>query len=466
MHFVMFLGKTKRIHFIGIGGSGMSGIAEVLINRGFEVTGSDKTRTPVTDHLEKLGATIRFQHSADHIQGSQVVVVSSAIATDNVEVLAARENMIPVIPRAEMLAELMRMKHGIAIAGTHGKTTTTSLVGTVLAGGNLDPTVIIGGRLKSIGGHAHFGESDILVAEADESDGSFLHLSPTIAVVTTLDEEHMDYYKTLENMKETFLSFINRVPFYGSAILCLDDPNLQSMIPFIEKRHITYGLTTQADYTARNIFVDGLKTYFTVHYQGKELGTILSGALGNHNVCNTLAAVAVGMELNMDFTTIVESLKGFTGVQRRFEIVHESESLLLVDDYGHHPAEIRATLKTAKLVWPDRHLTVVFQPHRFSRTRLLLKDFWSAFNDADRLMVLDIYSAGEQPVAGIDGKVVAEGIKNFGHKNVEYINNKKQAVSRLIETLKPDSVVMTLGAGDVWEIGQELLSSLPEREQE
>ena len=460
------LGHVQHIHFLGIGGIGMCGLAELLHSQGYTITGSDLAEAVTVERLRHLGVPVLVGHAASNLGNADLLVYSSAIRSNNPELIEAQRREIPVVSRGEMLAEVMRLQDGIAIAGTHGKTTTTSLVGTVLAGGNLDPTVVIGGRLKSIGGHAQFGESDILVAEADESDGSFLHLSPTIAVVTTLDEEHMDYYKTLENMKETFLSFLNRVPFYGSAVLCLDDPNLQSMIPFIEKRHITYGLTTQADYTARNIFVDGLKTYFTVHYQGKELGTILSGALGNHNVCNTLAAVAVGMELNMDFTTIVESLKGFTGVQRRFEIVHESESLLLVDDYGHHPAEIRATLKTAKLVWPDRHLTVVFQPHRFSRTRLLLKDFWSAFNDADRLMVLDIYSAGEQPVAGIDGKVVAEGIKNFGHKNVEYINNKKQAVSRLIETLKPDSVVMTLGAGDVWEIGQELLSNLPEREQE
>ncbi|HJL73468.1 MAG TPA: UDP-N-acetylmuramate--L-alanine ligase, partial [Nitrospinaceae bacterium] len=294
----MFLGKTKRIHFIGIGGSGMSGIAEVLINQGYEVSGSDRAQTPVTDHLEQLGAKIFFDHATENIESSQVVVASSAIGSDNVEVVAAKERMIPVIPRAEMLAELMRMKYGIAIAGTHGKTTTTSLVSTVLAGGHLDPTVIIGGRLKNVGGHAKLGQSEFLVAEADESDGSFIRLSPTIAVVTTLDEEHMDFYLTLENMKNTFLEFINKIPFYGSAILCLDDPNIQSLIPRVEKRYITYGLTSQADYTARNISIEGLKTYFTVYHQGKELGRILSGAPGQHNVLNTLAAVAVGMELD------------------------------------------------------------------------------------------------------------------------------------------------------------------------
>ncbi|MCH8157932.1 MAG: UDP-N-acetylmuramate--L-alanine ligase, partial [Nitrospinae bacterium] len=426
----MFLGKTKRIHFIGIGGSGMSGIAEVLINQGYEVSGSDKTRTSITDHLEQLGARIQFKHAAGNIENAQVVVASSAIGPDNVEVAAAREGMIPVIPRAEMLAELMRMKYGIAIAGTHGKTTTTSLVATVLAGGGLDPTVIIGGRLKSIGSHAKMGQSEFLVAEADESDGSFLRLSPTIAVVTTLDEEHMDFYHTLDNMKETFLEFINKVPFYGSAILCLDDPNIQSLIPRVEKRHITYGLTTQADYTARNIAIDGLSTYFTVYHHGKELGRILSGALGRHNVLNTLAAVAVGMELDIDFDTIAASLKNFEGVQRRFEVVEQSDDLILVDDYGHHPVEIRATLKTAKEVWPDRRLVVVFQPRRFSRTQLLMKEFWSAFNDADHLFVTDIYPAGESPIEGVHARRIVEGVREFGHKNAEYVESRSEVNNR------------------------------------
>ncbi|SVA94340.1 uncharacterized protein METZ01_LOCUS147194, partial [marine metagenome] len=324
----------------------MSGIAEVLINQDYEVSGSDPSSNRVTDHLKALGADIRHDHSAKNVRGKHVVVVSSAISDDNVEVQAAREQSIPVIPRAEMLAELMRMKYGIAIAGTHGKTTTTSLVATVLAAGNLDPTVVIGGRIKNMGGHAKLGESQYLIAEADESDGSFLKLSPTLAVVTTLDEEHMDFYRTMQNMKSTFLQFLNKIPFYGAAILCLDDANLQSLLPRIEKRTITYGLKSQANYTARNISVEGLKTYFTVYHQGKKLGKILSGALGRHNVCNTLAAVAVGMELSMDFPTIAESLKTFTGVQRRFEILKQSESLIIVDDYGHHPVEIQATLST------------------------------------------------------------------------------------------------------------------------
>ncbi len=455
----MFLGKTKRIHFIGIGGSGMSGIAEVLINQGYEVSGSDKVRTSITDHLEQLGARIHFEHAPGNIENVQLVITSSAIKSDNIEVVAAQQRMIPVIPRAEMLAELMRMKYGIAIAGTHGKTTTTSLVATVLAGGELDPTVIIGGRLKNIGGHAKMGQSEFLVAEADESDGSFLRLSPTITVVTTLDEEHMDFYHTLDNIKKTFLEFINKVPFYGSAILCLDDPNIQSLIPSVKKRHITYGLTTQADYTARNIVIEDLNTYFTVYHHGRELGRILSGTLGQHNVLNTLAAVAVGMELNLDFDTVAASLKNFGGVQRRFEVVEKSDELILVDDYGHHPAEIRATLKTAKEAWPDRRLIVVFQPHRYSRTQSLMKEFWSAFNDADHLLVTDIYSAGELPIEGVDARQIAEGVREFGHKEVEHIGNN-QVSDRISRLVKPGDAVMTLGAGDVWKLGRNLLSTL------
>ena len=456
----MFLGKTKRIHFIGIGGSGMSGIAEVLINQGFDVTGSDVGKTSVTRHLESIGARIACSHQAENIRDVQVVVVSSAIQPDNAEVVAAREQMIPVIPRAEMLAELMRMKYGIAIAGTHGKTTTTSLVATVLAGGGLDPTMVIGGRLKSFSGHAKLGQSEFLVAEADESDGSFLRLSPTFAVVTTLDEEHMDYYRTLAGIKSAFLTFINKVPFFGASILCLDDPNIQSLLPQVEKRYITYGLTTQADYTARNISVEGMQSFFTVYHRGKKLGRINSGALGRHNVLNTLAAVAVGMELNLEFKTIAESLKDFTGVQRRFEIVHQSESLTLVDDYGHHPAEIQTTLRTAKEVWPDRKLTVIFQPHRYSRTQSLLKSFCAAFNDADHLILLDIYPAGEPPIEGINSRKIAEGAREMGHKSVEYMENRNEVVPHLLRTLKSGDVVMTLGAGNVWELNSMFIANL------
>ena len=453
----MLLGKTKKIHFVGIGGSGMSGIAEVLINQEYEVSGSDKSETSVTTHLKSLGAKIFFNHAPENVDGAQVVVMSSAIDPSNPEITRAKETMVPVIPRAEMLAELMRMKYGIAIAGTHGKTTTTSLVSTVLAGGELDPTVIIGGRLKNTGSHAKLGQSKFLVAEADESDGSFMRLSPSIAVVTTLDKEHMDFYKTLENMKDTFLRFINKIPFYGSAILCLDDPNIQSLIPYVEKRFITYGLSSQADYTARNISIDGLKTYFNVFRFGKDLGRIRSGALGQHNVLNTLAAVAVGIELDLDFKTIADSLLQFEGVQRRFEIVSQSNKLTLVDDYGHHPVEIKASLKTAKEVWPSSRLIIIFQPHRFSRTKLLMKDFWSAFNDADYLFVMDIFSAGESPLGRLHANDIVEGARECGHKNAKYIKNKNELNKQLDRLIKPGDVLMTLGAGDVWNLGRDFL---------
>ncbi len=459
----MFLGKTKRIHFIGIGGSGMSGIAEVLINQGYEVTGSDKARSNVTGHLEKIGARIAYEHRAENVDGCQVVVTSTAVKPDNVEVLSAREQTIPVIRRAEMLAELMRMKQGIAIAGTHGKTTTTSLVATVLTGGGLDPTVIIGGKLKSAGSHAKMGESDILVAEADESDGTFLKLTPAIAVVTTLDEEHMDFYKTLDNLKEAFLTFLNNIPFYGVSVLCLDETHIQSLIPRLEKRFITYGLVSQGDYTARNICVNGLDTNFDVFYHGEELGTIHSVAPGKHNVLNTLAAVAVGMELNLTFDTIAKALKQFTGVQRRFELHRNTDSLVVVDDYGHHPVEVQATLKTAKEVWPGRRLVVVFQPHRYSRTQTQMEHFWSAFNDSDYLIVNDIFPAGEEPIEGVHATGIVNGVRNFGHKNAEHIAAPKETLKRLSRILQPGDVFMTLGAGNVWELGRDLLANLPER---
>ncbi len=439
----------------------MSGIAEVLINQGYEVSGSDRSKSKVTAHLKQIGAKIHYRHVAKNIEKAQVVVVSSAVRPDNAEVVAAKEKSIPVIPRAEMLAELMRMKHGIAIAGTHGKTTTTSLVATVLAGGKLDPTVVIGGRLKSLGSNAKLGQSAFLVAEADESDGSFLRLSPTIAVVTTLDEEHMDYYKTLDKMKESFLAFLNRIPFYGTAVLCLDDSNIQTLIPKIEKRYITYGLTSQADYTAKNIATDGMKTHFTVCYQGKELGEIISCIPGKHNVCNTLAAIAVGMELNLTFNNIRESLMEFSGVHRRFEIGFQSRSLVVVDDYGHHPAEIQATLSAAKDVWPDRRLIVVFQPHRYTRTQLLMEQFCTSFNNADLLIVSSIYAAGEDPIEGVNAQQVADGARKFGHKHVEYIESKKNVITHLLKTVQPNDVVMTLGAGDIWEVGRDLVDKLP-----
>ncbi len=437
----------------------MSGIAEVLINQGYEVSGSDKTESSITDHLLQLGAKIFFNHDPNNIKNAQVVVMSSAINMDNPEIIKAKENMIPVIPRAEMLAELMRMRYGIAIAGTHGKTTTTSLVSTVLAGGKLDPTVIIGGQLKNTGSHAKLGQSKFLVAEADESDGSFMKLSPSIAVVTTIDEEHMDFYQTLENMKNTFLDFINKIPFYGSAVLCLDDPNIQSLIPRIDKRYITYGLSSQADYTARNISIEGLKTYFNVFHQGKDLGRIRSGALGKHNVLNTLAAVAVGIELDLDFEVIASSLLYFEGVQRRFEIAQNSGGIILVDDYGHHPVEIKASLKTVKEVWPTSRLIVIFQPHRYSRTKILMEEFWSAFNDADHLFVMDIFPAGEPVLDNVHANDLVDGVRDRGHKNANYIKNQEELNKELSDLVAQGDILMTLGAGDVWELGKTFMAN-------
>jgi len=436
----------------------MSGIAEVLKNQGYEVTGSDMKRSRVTEHLESLGVRVSEGHLAEHVEDAQVVVVSSAVDPKNVEVAAARERMIPVIPRAEMLAELMRMKHGIAIAGTHGKTTTTSMVATVLDHGGLDPTVVIGGRLKSASGHSKLGQSEFLVAEADESDGSFLKLSPTLAVITTLDEEHMDYYKTLDGMKQAFLAFINKVPFYGAAVICLDDANLQSLIPSIEKRILTYGLTAQADVTAKHIALENMTSRFTVYHRGRELGRVVSRALGHHNVQNALAAVAVGLELGIAFAEIRTAIEEFAGVQRRFEIVHQDDELILVDDYGHHPAEIEATLKTAREAWPERRLVVVFQPHRYSRTKWLLESFWRAFNDADRLIVTDIYPGGEAPIEGVHARRIAEGVKESGHRNVEYVAGLGEVARRLQDSLQPGDVVITLGAGDVGDVLRRLMS--------
>ena len=439
----------------------MSGIAEVLINLGYEVSGSDQARSTVTDHLEKVGAKISYRHLAENVQHAQVVVTSTAVKPSNTELISAREKMIPVIPRAEMLAELMRMKYGIAIAGTHGKTTTTSLVATVLGEGKLDPTVVIGGRLKSIGSNAKLGQSKFLVAEADESDGSFLHLAPAIAVVTTLDEEHLDFYNTFEKMKTVFLKFLNRLPFYGTAILCIDEVHIKELIPKMGKRYITYGLTNQADYCAKNIKTEGLDTRFNVYFRGEKLGEIQSCIPGKHNVCNTLAAIAVGMELDLDFNAIKEALKRFPGVQRRFEVIVDSDSFILVDDYGHHPVEIKAALKTAKEVWPERRLIVIFQPHRYSRTHLLMEQFWSAFDDADSLVVTKIYPAGEDPIEGIHAHQIAEGAKHFGHKNVNYIETKNEVISHILRMVQPGDVVMTLGAGDIGELSVDLSANLP-----
>ena len=437
----------------------MSGIAEVLLNLGYHVTGSDLKESEVTKRLESLGCEIFYGHRKENVREADVVVVSSAIRIGNPEVEVAEQRLIPVIPRAEMLAELMRMKVGVAIAGTHGKTTTTSLIATVLAAGGLDPTVVIGGRLNSIGSNARLGQGDFLVAEADESDGSFLKLMPTLAVVTNIDPEHLDYYKGIEEIKETFLNFLNKIPFYGLAVLCLDHPNIQSLIPRLKKRFTTYGLTGQADYMAKEITFQGLSTTFGVLHKREELGRLTIRMPGLHNVYNALATVATAFELDIPFHVVQEALQKFGGIQRRFQIRGEKEGVMVVDDYGHHPAEIIATLKAARTGW-EKRVIVVFQPHRYTRTQALFNDFLTAFNDADALILTEIYPAGEDRIEGVEAKGLFEGIREYGHRDVSFLPDKKGIVDHLLRLVKPGDMVITLGAGDIWQVGEELINKL------
>ena len=450
--------RFQHIHFIGIGGIGMSGIAEVLLNLGYQVSGSDLKETEITRRLQALGGGIAYGHKAEHILGAEVIVTSSAVRPDNPEVLAAKAALLPVIPRAEMLAELMRLKYGVAVAGSHGKTTTTSMVANVLAYGGLDPTVIIGGRLDKWGSNARLGQGTFLVAEADESDGSFLHLSPSIAVVTNIDLEHLDFYKDLEHIQNTFLDFLSRLPFYGLAILCLDDPHLPSLIPKLKKRYRTYGLTAQADIQARDVIQNGLSTRYRLFSVGKDWGEIRFKIPGIHNVYNSLAAIAVGFELEVPFDRIQEAFDCLEGVQRRFQIRGEFQGITVLDDYGHHPTEIRATLNAARGCWPDRRIVVVFQPHRFSRTKALFEEFTTAFYQADSLLLLPIYAASEDPIEGIDSGHLMEGIKEKGHREVRLISDRTDVIPALNAILRPGDVLVTLGAGDVWKIGQDLVS--------
>ena len=452
-------GKIQHIHFVGIGGIGMSGIAEVLLNLGYQVSGSDTKETEVTRRLGSLGAKVSYGHRRENLKEADVVVTSSAIRKGNPEVEAAEERLIPVIPRAEMLAELMRMKIGIAIAGTHGKTTTTSLISTVLAAGGLDPTVVIGGRLNSIGSNARLGQGEYLVAEADESDGSFLKLMPTIAVVTNIDPEHLDYYKGIDEIKETFLSFLDKIPFFGLAVLCLDHPNIQSLLPRLKKRFTTYGLTTQADYQAKEIVFEGLSTSFDVVHRRRELGRLSLRMPGLHNVYNALATLATAFELDIPFQVVQETLRDFSGIQRRFQIKGEKKGILVVDDYGHHPVEIVATLKAARTGWAKR-IIAVFQPHRYTRTQALFKDFLTAFYDADVLILTDIYPAGEERIEGVESKALFEGLREYGHKDVTYLSDKKEVVEHLLRVISPGDLVITLGAGDIWQVSEELVNRL------
>jgi UDP-N-acetylmuramate--alanine ligase len=452
--------RYQQIHFVGIGGSGMSGIAEILLNLGYRVTGSDQKRNDAVERLAELGAKIFIGHQAENVEGAHVVVYSSAVSRDNVEVQLARQRQIPTIPRAEMLAELMRLKYGIAVAGTHGKTTTTSMVGAVLAEGRYDPTIVVGGRVTSLGSNARLGQGEYLVAEADESDGSFLKLAPTIAVITTVDAEHLDHYGSLDAVRDAFVAFVNRVPFYGSAVLCLDQPNIQLLIPRVEKRIITYGLESGADLVARRLRLAGMTSRFEVFQRGSLLGELALQIPGRHNVLNALAAVGVGLDLEIPFPTIQKALAGFSGVQRRFQILGRARGVTVVDDYGHHPAEIRATLAAAKAGFDSRVVTV-FQPHRYTRTLHLRQEFLTAFNLADALIVMDIYAAGEAAIPGVTAEDLAAGIRSHGHRDVTYLGSDRlRIVEHLCEIARMGDLVITLGAGDVSQLGPELLKRL------
>lgn len=456
--------KSKHIHFVGIGGIGMSGIAELLLNLKYTVSGSDLSSSSITDRLAQLGGIIHKGHKAENVTEADVVVTSSAISADNPEVVEARRNHIPVIQRAEMLAELMRLKKfGIAIAGSHGKTSTTSMVSWMMAEAGLDPTIVVGGKVDSLGGNAKLGEGEFLVAEADESDGSFLKLSPVLEVVTNIDLEHLDFYNDLDEIKAGFLKFIDKIPFYGAVILCLDDENVVDLLPQIGKRYITYGLNGQADLYAENIsFKDG-RVQFTVHKEDQCLGEINLAPPGKHNVYNALAAICIGLELEIPFELIQKGLNSFEGVQRRMQKKGEIDGITVVDDYGHHPTEIRATLDAIKTAWPDKRLVVLFQPHRYSRTKGLFKEFITAFHRADFLVLTDIYAASEQPMEGVTSEKLLEEIEKHGQRYTQLIPSVETMAEQVAGLVSDGDLVLTLGAGNIVRVGEELLELLAKK---
>jgi UDP-N-acetylmuramate--alanine ligase len=435
----------------------MSGIAEVLLNLGYAVSGSDLKKSATTERLAALGARIFEGHKAEHVADAHVVVCSTAVRPDNAEVVEARKHGVPVIPRAEMLAELMRLKYGVAVAGSHGKTTTTSMVALVLDKGGLDPTVVVGGRLGVLGSGARLGRGDFMVVEADESDRSFLKLSPTVAVVTNIDREHLDTYRDLADVQDAFVGFVNKVPFYGAAVVCLDDPPLQDVLPRIERRILSYGLSPQAEVSARDLAVSAQGSAYTAVHRGTALGRIEVRIPGTHNVLNSLAAVAVGLDLGVSFEHIHAGLSSFTGVDRRFQVKGEKGGVLVVDDYGHHPTEIRATLEALRQRAGARRTVVLFQPHRYTRTQHLWDEFCRAFNAADVLLLADIYPAGEEGIAGVTSEELVKAIGTRGHRQVFYAGDLRAACDRLCDEAREGDVVMTLGAGSVWTAGEELL---------
>lgn len=454
-------GKTNHIHMVGIGGIGMSGMAEILIHRGYRVTGSDGALSDTTRRLEDLGATIFQGHAAENIAGADVVVYTSAVkAEENEETKAALEQRIPTIKRAEMLAELMKMKYGIGVAGTHGKTTTTTMVGLVTQKGNYDPTIMVGGKVHSFDKtNAVVGKGDVIVVEADEFDRTFLRLTPSIAIITNIEAEHLDIYDDLEDVKGAFVDYANKVPFYGSVIVCLDDSNVRSILPDLERKVVSYGLTPQASIRATDIQMNQFTTTFTVTKDGDKLGVITLKAPGEHNVKNALAAVACGLELDIDFKLIKEGLEAYQGVYRRFQLKY-TNGIMVIDDYAHHPTEVQATLNAAKTGWPDRRVVAVFQPHLYSRTQDLYKEFGLSFFDAETLVVTDVYPSREKPIEGVTGKLISETAEKYGHKNVTYVEDKRNVSEALKKLVQPGDIIITMGAGDIYRSGDEFVEEI------
>jgi UDP-N-acetylmuramate--alanine ligase len=456
----MFFSK-QHLHFAGIGGIGMSGIAEVLLNLGYTISGSDLKLSPTTEKLSKLGAKVYEGHDAKNLAGARALVVSSAVNESNPEVQEARRLGIPVIPRGELLAELMRLKYGIAIAGSHGKTTTTSMVAAILSHAGMDPTVVVGGKAAAMGGsNARVGQSDFLVVESDESDGSFLKLSPILAVVTNIDREHLDHYADIQTIRAAFTEFVNKVPFYGAAIVCLDDENVQAILPEIRRRRITYGRSSQADYQPGDTNCEGMHSDFQLRTRTADLGTFRVNSPGAHNVLNATAAIAVALEMGVKLEVAREGIAKFTGVGRRFEVKGEWNGIRVVDDYGHHPTEILATLAAARSCTGAGRVRVLFQPHRYTRTMHLMDEFARAFHSADRVVVLDIYAASEQPIEGVTAQALAARMREFGHRDVEYAASNDEGVAAVVAGAQPGDLIITLGAGSVSSLGEKILEVL------
>lgn len=457
-------GRTKHIHMVGIGGIGMSGMAEILIQRGYKVTGSDGASNETTDRLKELGATIYLGHAPENIEGADVVVYTSAVkAIENEETKAAIEHRIPTIKRAEMLAELMKMKFGIGVAGTHGKTTTTTMIGHVAQDGNYDPTIMVGGKVHSFDKtNAVVGKGDVIVVEADEFDRTFLRLTPSIAIITNIEAEHLDIYDDLEDVKGAFIDYANKVPFYGAVIVCLDDPNVRSILPDLERRIISYGLSPQAQVRAVDIQMSQFTSTFTVLNDDEKLGVITLKSPGDHNVKNALAAVATGIELSIDFKLIKKGLERYEGVFRRFQKKAEEQGVMVIDDYAHHPTEVAATLSAARKGWPDRRIVAVFQPHLYSRTQDLYKEFGLSFSDAEVLVITDVYPSREKPIEGVTGKLISDTAERYGHKNVIYVEDKTNVTETLKEISEEGDIVITMGAGDIYKFGEEFAKELQE----